>query len=29
MEKAVASLNVSMATALVLFEKLRQEKGKV
>lgn len=27
MEKSVASLNVSVATALVLFEKLRQEKG--
>jgi 23S rRNA (guanosine2251-2'-O)-methyltransferase len=26
MEKAVASLNVSVATALILFEKLRQEK---
>lgn len=27
MQKTVASLNVSVATALVLFEKLRQEKG--
>jgi 23S rRNA (guanosine2251-2'-O)-methyltransferase len=26
MNKEVASLNVSVATALVLFEKLRQEK---
>lgn len=29
MEKTVASLNVSVATALVLFEKLRQEKIKL
>ena len=26
MERTVASLNVSVATALILFEKLRQEK---